>query len=248
MSVLLETVLETITATPQINPGLSQYDLKYQIAPIMLSGGIVDQTQGGLVPITEYTGGLPDTVDQAFAIYLPLPGSTLISQSIAMYPFANQAVAANATIQQPLTLSMVMIAPVNQAGGYDAKQSTFSALQSTLQNHNSSGGMYTVATPAFQYENLLLISMTDITGEDYRQKQIQWQFDFIQPLITQQQAQQAQNGLMQRISSGTQLPANSNGALLWSGQPNVSPANLPGVSAALGNVTGQVSNITGNIG
>ena len=247
MSVLLETILQTITASPQNNAGLSQYELSYQISPIMLFGGEISDTQGGGIPITDLTGGTPDTVDQAFAIYLPLPGSTLISQSVAMYPFANQAVAANATIQQPLTLSMVMIAPTNQPGGYSSKLPIFTSLQSALSQHNSSGGYYSVATPAFIYDNLLMTAMTDITGEDYRQKQIQWQLDFIQPLLTQQDAQAAKNALMQKISGGTQVQA-VNGAISWSGQSLVSPANLPVQPAALGNVTGQINNLTGGIG
>jgi hypothetical protein len=203
---------------------LNDYDLAFQISPIMLSGGIVSNAQGGLVPLTTYMGNLTPG-----ARFIPAPGGTLVSQAIGMYPFANQFVAANATIRQPLTLSMVMICPVNQPGGYLSKLPDFTALQTTLQSHNALGGMYAIATPAFVYNNLLMTAMTDVTTEEDVQKQIQWQLDFIQPIVTGQQAAAALNSLMQKVSGGNQLPATPT----WSGNTNASPASLTGVTAAL---------------
>lgn len=208
----------------------SQYELAYQICPIILQGGIAAQQQGQLLPITSLWGN----PTEPFAEFLPLPGSTLISQSIGMYPFADQSVAANATIQQPLTISLVMIAPVNQPKGYLAKLMTFSALQKSLLNHNASGGTYNVATPAFIYYNLLMTSMTDISQEgENKQVQIEWQFDFIQPLITQKAAANAQNNLMQKITSGGKLTTNNGQSITWSGNQAASTATYTGVTAAL---------------
>jgi hypothetical protein len=215
----------------------AHYDLAFQISPIILQGGIAASAQGQMLPITHYTGGAPAANDPPFALYLPLPGSTLLSQSVGMYPFANQAIAANATIQQPLTLSMVMIAPVNRVGGYLSKFHTFSALQRSLAQHNASGGTYIVATPAFMYTDLLLTAMTDITPEiaaeeGNKQVQIQYQLDFIQPIVTLAGAAAAQNALMQKISNGSKIT----GPPSWSGNSASSPANTPGVTGALGNL------------
>ena len=221
---------------------IAQYDLAFQISPIILQGGIASNSQGELAPIVHYTGGLPASDDEVFARYLPMPGSTLISQSIGMYPFANQAVAANATIEQPLTLSMTMIAPVNRAGGYLTKLTLFSALQRSLAQHNAAGGMYIVATPAYVYENLLMTAMTDISTGD-KQKQIEWQIDFIQPLLTLQAAAAAQNGLIRKITSGGKISA----PLSWSGVSTSSPANLPGMTGALANINTALAEFGGSI-
>lgn len=220
----------------------AQYDRAFQISPIILQGGIAASAQGGLLPIIHYTGGAPADSSEAFAIYLPMPGSTLISQAVGMYPFANQAIAANATIQQPLTLSMVMIAPVSQAGGYLSKFHTFSALQRALAQHNASGGTYIVATPAFMYTDLLLTAMTDITpeisaDEPSKQVQIQYQLDFIQPIVTLAGAAAAQSALTQKITNGSKIT----GTPKWSGNQASSPANLTGVTGALGNVSTALS-------
>lgn len=230
----------------------AQFDLAFQIAPIILKGGIASNVQGGLLPINQLTptktyanagfaaaaqqAGLIDT-DEPFARFVPLPGSTLISQSVGMYPFANQSIAANATIQQPLTISLAMIAPVNQRGGYLTKLHAFSALQAALAKHNASGGTYVIATPAFVYMDVIMTAMTDITPEieaedAQKQLQIQYQLDFIQPIVTQAQAATAQSALMQKITNGSQI----NGTPSWSGNTSSSPANQTGVTGALGNV------------
>ena len=223
----------SVAPIPTFTSVISQYDLAFQVSPILLVGGVVSQRQGGITPIVTYTGLMPPTLAQAFARYVPLAGSTLISQSVGMYPFANQAVAANATIQQPLTLSMKMIAPVNQPGGYLQKLSTWIGLQQTLQQHNAIGGTYIVATPAFIYYNLLLISMTDIgESEDDKQQQIYWQLDFIQPIVTVQGAKAVQSTLMQKLTNGGAFPVGETPA--WSGNLAASPASPVGVTGALG--------------
>jgi len=208
---------------------MAQYDLAFQISPIILQGGVVATTQGGILPITNLMTTFVDDQGQPTPRFQPLPGGTLISQAIGMYPFANQQVAANATIQQPLTISLVMTAPVSAQGGYLSKLPAFTSLQQTLQNHNASGGTYLVATPAFLYSNLVMTAMTDVTSEESRQRQIEWQFDFIAPIVSQAQAQAAQNSLMQTLSNGNQITGQPG----WSGTPGVTAANLPGIFAAL---------------
>jgi hypothetical protein len=166
-----------------------------------------------------------------------MPGSTLINNSVGMYPFANQQVAANAIIEQPLTLSMLMIAPVQQAGGYITKLPLFTAMQASLRSHNNAGGSYTVATPAFIFDSLIMTGMTDVTNGDGNQQQIQWQLDFIKPLITLQQAAAAQSALMARVTGGGQI----------TGTPSWSGTNL-GISGALQGAAQGIGGMTGAIG
>jgi hypothetical protein len=232
--------------TSQANAARSQYDLAFQISPIILQGGIVSGVQGNLQPIINLPG-LSSNSGEPFARFLPMPGSTLVNQSVGMYPFANQAVAANATIQQPLTISLAMIIPVNQHGGYLTKLSTFSALQQTLVSHNAAGGLYIIATPAYIYNAMIMTAMTDITPEisleGDKQVQSQYQLDFIQPIVTQQQANAAQSSLIQKITNGSKFTGKPG----WSGNQSSSPANLAGITGALGNVNNAVSTFGGTL-
>lgn len=204
------------------------YDIAFQISPIILVGGIAANTLGGMLPIIALAGQAAGALQGAlsgglgtndfWARFVPIPGSTLINQTVATYPFANQVVAANATIQQPLTISLQMIAPVKDAAGYLTKLAIFSALQSSLVAHNAAGGTYTIATPAMIYPNCILAAVTDITGGDTHQQQIIYRWDFLQPLITQAQATSAYNSLMSKLSSGASMDGNNltAGTSIWS--------------------------------
>jgi hypothetical protein len=223
---------------------IAAYNLAFEVSPIILTGGIAASAQGGLLPIIAMVGELgllasnPTQTSQFFATYLPLPGSTLISNQIGAYPFANQQVAANAIITQPLTLSMLMIAPVNQPGGYLSKLATFTALQGSLAQHNAIGGTYSVATPAFIYNNLIMINMQDVTSGEGNQRQIEWQLDFVQPLLTQQAAAAAQSSLLAKITSGGQITNAS-----WSGSPFGGSPVVPGLSGAITQFGGALGNL-----
>lgn len=220
----------------------SAYDIAFQVSPIILTGGSVANTNGSALPIIALMGQAAAfaqgaltngfSLDDFYARFVPMPGSTVISNAIGTYPFANQDVAANAIIRQPLNISLQMIAPVKSGGGYLTKLAIFTALQQSLASHNAAGGTYSIATPSYVYTNCIMVAMTDITSGETRQQQIMWQLDFVQPLITQQQAQASQNGLMSKIAGGQ--PAGSS----WSG--------LSGVSSqgALSGVPQQVANVT----
>jgi hypothetical protein len=204
------------------------YDISFQISPIILVGGIAANTLGGMLPIIALGGqalsalqGAATTgvnTDAFFARYVPIPGSTLVNQQIATYPFANQATAANSTIQQPLTVSLRMIAPVKDTAGYLTKLAIWTSLQNSLVAHNAAGGLYTIATPWYIYTNCLLQSITDTTGGEGRQQQIMAQLDFVQPLVTQTQATATYNSLMSKLSSGASVAGNNlpAGASIWS--------------------------------
>src|SRR5271166_4316649 len=116
------------------SPGLIEFRLYYEITPITLTGGALGNFPTGALPILAliqpdiYGGGIlaagldAPGFDDYFAHFYPLPSSTLIDNQYGEYPFANQSVAANAAIVQPLTFSMLMVCPPSTNGiGYFTK-------------------------------------------------------------------------------------------------------------------------------
>jgi hypothetical protein len=217
----------------------SAYDLAFQISPIILVSGIAESTPGKLLPVIALTGQLAAfaqgavtsglSLDDFFARFVPIPGGTLLANAIGTYPFANQQVAANAIVQQPLNISLEMIVPVNKAGGYLTKLAILTSLRSSLNAHNNSGGLYHIATPAYIYTNCLMTGMTDITSGDTVQQQVKFQLDFVQPLVTQAQATTAQNSLMSNVTGG-KVQVNS----LWSSLTTASGNGSPTASGING--------------
>jgi hypothetical protein len=192
-------------------PPNTAVQLAYQICPIILTGGAASQIPGGMLPIFSlFSGvgvsglGLPFNIsdlDDAFGAFNVLPGGTLVSQQIAKYPFANQSVAANATIREPLTLSVIMDAPMRGPNAWAIKQMIMTALKFTLDYHNNSGGTYTVLTPAYMYDNLIMTALTDNSRGNNSLPQNAWRFDFERPLVALSDLAGAQNQLMSKISA-----------------------------------------------
>lgn len=220
-----------------ISPGLAAWKLAFQLSPIILTNGLVDAFPGGMLPIIAITeainfplgllsGGENIELDGFFANFEPVVGGSIVQQDIAVVPFANQAVAANATIAQPLDVSMRMIVPAKNRLGYYAKLGIMMALQASLEQHNSLGGTYTVVTPSFIYTNCILRSLRDAASGATQQPQNAWQFDFVRPLITLEDAQSAQNSLFNMLSRQTRI----NGVPAFSG---------------LGTMVGQPGSVTG---
>ena len=227
------------------------YDLAFQVSPIILVGGIAANALGGMLPIISLTGQTVSAIqgalssgslstDDFFARFVPVPGSTLVSQQVATFPFANQQVAANSTIQNPLAISLRMIAPVKDTAGYLTKLAIWTALQTSIVAHNAAGGTYIVATPACIYSNCLLLDVVDVTGGGTKQQQIEYQWNFTRPLITGQQATTAYNSLMSKLSGGGQvMPPTTAGSSFWS---NPSVAVGSAAQNALSNV-GQLAGV-----
>ena len=105
--------------------GQAQFEQTFAINPVFLVGGIAGATPGATVPLMSYlqatnfatllsAGNAGFDLDDSFAYFEPIPGSTLIANQIGAYPFANLATAANAIITQPLNISLRMIVPVRQ--------------------------------------------------------------------------------------------------------------------------------------
>lgn len=215
--------------------GQAVFKLAYQLSPIILTNGIASSV-GGALPIITLTeaanfgrsllqGQLDINTDEYFANWQPMPGATLVDQEVAMYPFANQAVAANAVISNPLSISMLMTCPVRGLFGYTSKSITMQGLKLALDQHNSTGGTYTILTPSFIYFNCLMRSMRDVSSGDTKQTQVAWQFDFIKPLLTEEDPLGALSNLMGQMTNGTQI----NGQPATSGLP-VSQTAPGGVS------------------
>jgi hypothetical protein len=189
------------------------FKLGYEISPIILVNGIASLIPYQMLPIVALTeaanftlsllsgNGLP-SLDQFFAHWKPVAGTTLIQTTYGQFPFANQSVAADSAIAQPLVISMQMSCPVQSAGGFTVKLATLTVLQQTLLQHINAGGTFTIATPGQIYANCLLTSVRDVSGGESKQVQVTWQFDFIQPLVSVNLAQQVFNSLMNKVQGG----------------------------------------------
>lgn len=201
-------------------PGYLAYKLSFELSPLIMVGGAASGIPGEMLPIIALTeaanfvtgllsGSVDPNLDNYFAHFHPMPGGKLVNNAIGEYPFANQQVAANAIIANPLNISMRMVCPARGEGGYALKLATMSALVAVVNKHNNSGGTWTVATPSQFYTNLINTGLTDVSPDPLHQPQSEWQWDFAAPLLTTAQAAGAMNSLMSKLSAG--LP--STGAL-----------------------------------
>lgn len=215
------------------------YKLGFELSPIILHNGVAANIPGQLLPIISITqaaslgigllGGNLD-IDNFFCHFKPIPGGTLIANEIGRYPFANQTIAANAIIQHPIGVSMLMECPVNQESGYISKFMTISALKGVLDYHNSLGGTYVVATPSYVYWDCILLGLTDASSGESKQPQNAWRWDFTKPLITAQQAASAQNSMMSKLSNGGMVTSPS-----WSGLgSSIAPTLYPQLTSLIG--------------
>lgn len=224
--------------------------LSYQVCPIILTGGVASNIPGGTLPIlslfmaVDFSGDL----DDSFASFNVLPGGQLVLQEIAKYPFANQYVAANAVIRQPLTLSVIMDTPMRGPKAWANKQSIFTALKGILENHNNTGGTYTVMTPAYMYDNMVMISMTDNSRSNNSLPQNAWRFDFERPLVAMQELTSSLNVFNNNINSQVPTDTSQTGVQTGLQGGNIvggeAIAQLPGSSATTDQITSTAGNLT----
>jgi hypothetical protein len=224
--------------------------LSYQVSPIILAGGVAGNIPAGMLPmlslfnVTTASGlGLPynmNDLDDSFGTFYIMPGGTLVRQSIATYPFANQSVAANAVIREPLTLSVIMDAPMRTPNAWRIKQQQFTQLKQTLDTHNNKGGTYIIFTPAYIYTNMIMVSLTDVSRGNNMIPQNAWRFDFERPLVALTELAGAQSQQMQKITNGTPSTGAPSGTLpgLTSGQSQFARSGVSSnVQSAGGSLT-----------
>lgn len=236
-----------------MSSGLNEFQIGFEISPIIFTNGIAADLPNGQLPIIAITqnkdfdngllsGSLDIPLSEYFATFKPISGGQLVNNQIGMYPFANQTVAANAIITQPIAISLLMICPARGVGGYANKLQTITALKQAFDQHNNLGGTYTIATPAYVYSECIMTSFRDVSPGESKQSQMEWQIDFLRPLLTQEDAQQVMNSLMAKINGG--LPQSEDPT--WSGNENASDpimGSFPGVTAS-DNLVGSSVRIT----
>lgn len=216
---------------------IEDFRRSYQLAPILLMGGIAANAPNGQQTILSITEG-SDTVNYGnnlsayFAHFEPVPGGTLVDFEIARYPFASMAMAANAMLQKPLVISMKMICPARtDQNNYEALQATISGLQQLLTAHNLAGGTFTVATPATIYTDCLFKTMRDVTNAGDKKVQQVFQLDFEQPLVATAAAEAVYNNLYSKMNGGLPVPnppTNSGPAAVIGSATNTQPVTTPG--------------------
>lgn len=226
-----------------INAGQAVWKTAFQISPIIFSGGIASFMPGNMLPLIAITealntplgtlsGSSQQDLDNFFAAFAPISGGTLVEQDIARYPFANQVIAANAVIAQPLHISMLMLCPAKNEGAYFAKLAILTALQAAFVLHNNNGGTYHVATPGYIYTDNIFRRMVDVSSGHSKQPQSAFMLEFEKPLITL-----GTGGLIASQSSMIQLLTGlgfvNGGSLSWGG----AAASIPTPSLAGAGVT-----------
>lgn len=215
---------------------IQEFKRAYQLAPIMLVGGIAANLPNGSATILTLTEGSDDvnyaTDEEYFAHFRPLPGGTLIDFAAAQYPIFSMAMAANAMLQNALKISLRMDCPARTGtNSYPGIQAIITRIQQQLQAHILAGGTFTVATPGFIYQNCLLLGLRDTSSPSDKKVQTSFEWDFYQPLITQAQATQTYGNLMNKLANGLPVP---------------NPPTNSGVSTSIGNA--QSSQPTNRIG
>lgn len=227
------------------------YKLGFEISPVILCDGVAQSIPGGMLPIValtqsaSYVSGLLGgainltDLDKYFCHWRAAQGATMIDYDIGRYPFANQAVAANALLAQPLRVSMIMDAPVNENTGAMTKLVTLSSLQAVLQAHANLGGTFVVATPGIIYSSCILRTVRDVTNANEPLPQRQWLWEFEQPLISDNGAGRAVANFVKKIDSGDK----TNGTSWTSTAAALGNTSLG--SAVTDTVTGLIGKLSG---
>jgi len=204
---------------------MQEFKRAYQLAPILMVGGIAANLPNGQQTVLTLTEGSDSVIypddSQYFAHFKPLPGGTLVDFSAAEYPFASMNMAANAMLQNALKVSLSMTCPARTgSNSYPSILAIITRIRQQLTAHILAGGTFTVATPGNIYENCLLLALRDVSSAGDKKVQGAFQWDFVQPLITQQAATKSFNALYNKLANGL---------------PTGDPPKNSGVSTVIGN-------------
>jgi len=212
---------------------LTDYEYSFQINPIYLIQGIATTGALGISALLNtfnLNAGVTQptsSINPTFASFRPVPGHSLINNAVATYPFSNQTTAANAIITEPLEISLEMIVPANSLINVNNKLSIITRLKQQLDQHTALGGWYSVATPSYVYQGCLLTQLVDASEEeDGAQPQVRWIWNFMQPLITSDALQAAQNQGMSKTTTQTFDPNDPPGASQLLAYYSLASANI----------------------
>ena len=271
---------------------IDTFKLKFQVAPIVLTGGIASRVPGSMVSLLAltqgrlasalqvYNGNIEDfldvlqaynqniygspiyttdpsrdprpdaalsriagvtqqttqtqtgtNLDEAFGAFTVIPGGTLCVNTVPKYPLASMTMAANAIVREPINVSLVWDTPMRGPNAWDVKLTTMQALKAMLDQHNNLGGTYTVMTPAYYYDNLILTALTDNSRGGNPLPQNAWRFDFERPMIvTEQDATLDQNMVTSKMAGGVKTDGLPHGPSVGSQGPR--PTMTPATGAA----------------
>jgi hypothetical protein len=193
------------------------------------------------------------SLDNAYGAFSIIPGGTLNKNSVAKYPFANQYVAANAIIREPLSLSLIWDTPMRNANAWDVKLATMTSIKNILDMHVNAGGLFTIATPAFIYTNMILSGLTDNSRGNIPLPQNAWRFDFERPLTVQSELlaayQNTLNLLLSKIAGGLPTTGLRTGITpaIGAGATQVQANPGPGTPLPSNATPGQVSGTPSNL-
>jgi hypothetical protein len=215
---------------------LSQWKALYQVSPITLVGGLASSVPGNMLPVLALSqpnlmplasqlqasllaqvqsqsnvanlgGTTSGNLDDAFGAFNVLPGGTLCVNTVPKYPLADNTMASNAIVRDPINVSVIWDTPMRGANAWTNKLSVMEALKQTLDRHNNLGGLYIVMTPAHYYDNLILTSLTDNSRGGNSLPQNAWRFDFERPMVMNTvEGAASQNLLMSKITAGVPAP------------------------------------------
>jgi len=169
---------------------------------------------------------LDPSVDlDGFFAHFKVESATMVNNRVGNYPFANQRVAANAIISDVQLITLSMTCPAQTEGGYFTKAITMTALKKSLDIHIEMGGTFMILTPCYPYTNCLLTNLYQGGGgNDSKQPQNDWVWEFQQPLLTLEEAKLLQGSLLSKISG--KLPVSSPS---WSGLKDMANNAVSGI-------------------
>ncbi|CAI3954264.1 unnamed protein product [Commensalibacter communis] len=191
------------------------YKLAFETSPILLTGGVAELA-GGVLPIIAISEGLNLGINALlgnfegvmestrFFSFKPSAGGSVIQNTVGMYPFLNQATAANTIITEPLHFSLTAYCPVDSNKKPFDRLVKFETIVNALTYHNNNGGLYTVLTPSYIYRDCFLTNVVDLQSgvDDSGQSQVTWRFDFIKPLISEEKTKQVLTSFLNKTKGG----------------------------------------------
>jgi len=172
------------------------FDLLFSRNPIILKGGIASVGDLGYLPVSLLYGGLLSD----FATFTPQSG-TLISNTIAKYPFFDSTEAANATYRNANFLSFEMTVKCGGGLNRNTVLLRMESFKRGLEAHIKRGGLFMLITKYGIQKNAILTNLSLTKDEP---DTMAFSIDFEAPLVDTEDAETRYNDTMKKLSG--QLP------------------------------------------